>query len=98
MKAGNFYPADMDPHGDTGKRLKTFTVLYMEGSEFKREVAEGKVISAAKSEVEIATSYPLEAKQVVYWIDVHKQDNLHFAMVKWVEKANDAYRVGLSLL
>ncbi len=88
----------MDPQGDAGKRLKTFTVLYMEGSEFKREVAEGKVIGAGKSEVEIATSYPLEEKQVVYWMDAHKQDNLHFAMVKWVEKADEAYRVGLSLL
>ncbi len=97
MTTRNTYPAWMNPDGET-EGLKKFTVLYMEGSDFKREKAEGKVVSAAKSEIEIATSFPLEAKQVVYWIDTHKQDNFHFAMVKWVEKTSEAYRVGLSLL
>ncbi len=86
----------MNPDETDG--LKKFTVLYLEGSEFKREEAVGKVISVTKPEIEIATSYPLEAKQVVYRIDTHKRDNFHFAMVKWVEQMNANYRVGLTLL
>jgi hypothetical protein len=65
MATRNTFPAGTNDQGD-GKEFKTFTVLYMEGPDFKREKAEGKVVKAAKSEVEIATSYPLEAKQVVY--------------------------------
>lgn len=97
MTTRKTFPAGINPHGET-EDLKQFTVLYMEGPDFKRENAEGKVISAAKSEIEIATSFPLRAKQVVYWADKHKQDNLHFAMVKWAKRKDDAYRVGLSLL
>ncbi len=97
MPAKKTHPAWATPDAETDG-LKEFTVLYIEGSKFKRENAEGKVISVTKPEVEIATSYPLEAKQVVYWGDSHKQDNFHFAMVKWVEKTGDVFRVGLSLL
>jgi len=74
-----------------------FTVLYMEGSAFKREEAEGKVLSLAESEIEIATRCSLKPKQMLYWVDRHKKDNIHFAAVKWCKKSDDAYRVGLSL-
>ena len=75
-----------------------FTVLYMEGSEFKREEAEGKVLSLGESEIEISTRFSLQPKQMLYWVDRHKKDNLHFATVKWCKKSDDAYRVGLSIL
>jgi hypothetical protein len=75
-----------------------FTVLYMEESAFKREKAEGTVLSVAESQIEIATSFPLKPKQMLYWVDKHKSGNFHFAMVKWAAKSGDTYRVGLSLL
>jgi hypothetical protein len=78
--------------------MKQFTVLDMEGPEFTREKAEGKIISATKTEMEIATAFPLQPKQLICWVDEHKKDNLHFAVVKWAKKAGDTYRVGLSLL
>lgn len=70
----------------------------MEGSEFKREEAEGKVLSLGESEIEISTRFSLQPKQMLYWADRHKKDNLHFATVKWCKKSDDAYRVGLSIL
>ncbi len=75
-----------------------FTVLYMEGAEFKREEAEGKVLRLGESEIEISTGFSLEPKQMLYWVDKHKKDNYHFATVKWCEESDDAYRVGLSIL
>ncbi len=74
-----------------------FTVLYMEGSKFQREEAEGKVLSVRESEIEISTGFHLKPKQVLYWVDRHRENNLHFADVKWCEKSDDVYRVGLSI-
>jgi hypothetical protein len=74
------------------------TVLYREESVFKRDSAEGKVLSIDKSEIEISTSFPLKANQVLYWADRHKKDNFHLAIVRWSKKSDDAYRVGLSIL
>jgi hypothetical protein len=87
----------MNPQGET-EGFKEFTVLYMEGFEFKRGKAEGKVISVDKPEIVIETSFPLQPKQVVYWVDKHKKGNVHFATVKLVKRTKDTYRVGLSLL
>jgi hypothetical protein len=78
--------------------MKQFTVLDMEGPQFTRAKAEGEVISATKTEIEIATAFPLQAKQLICWMDEHKKDNIHFAVVKWVKKTGNTYRVGLSLL
>jgi hypothetical protein len=75
-----------------------FTVLYREKAVFKRDMAQGKVLSIGKSEVEISTSFPLKANQVLYWADRHKKDNFHLAMVRWSKKSDDTYRVGLSML
>jgi hypothetical protein len=75
-----------------------FTVLYMEGDEFRREKAEGKVLSLGKSEIEISTRFFLKPKQMLYWVDRHKKDNIHFAAVKWCKKSDDDYRVGLSII
>ena len=75
-----------------------FTVLYMEGSEFKREEAEGKVLSLGECELEISTRFSLQPKQMLYWVDRHKKDNFHFATVKWCKESDDVYRVGLSIL
>jgi hypothetical protein len=75
-----------------------FTVLYREESVFKRDMAQGKVLRIGKSEVEISTSFPLTANQVLYWADRHKKDNFHLAMVRWSKESDDAYRVGLSML
>ncbi len=74
-----------------------FTVLYIEGSEFKRAEAEGTVLCVGKSDMEISTRFSLEPNQMLYWVDKHKADNHHFARVKWCEKSDDAYRVGLSI-
>ncbi len=74
-----------------------FTVLYMKGSKFNREEAEGKVLSVSEAELEISTRALLEPNQILYWVDKHKLDNLHFAAVKWCKKSYDAYRVGLSI-
>ena len=75
-----------------------FTVLYMDGSAFKRENAEGKVLSLGEFEIEISTRFSLEPNQMLYWVDRHKEDNLHFATVKWCRKSDDYYRVGLSII
>jgi len=75
-----------------------FTVLYMEGSAFRREEAEGKVLSLGEFEVEISTRFHLEPNQMLYWVDRHKENNLHFAAVKWCKQSDDAYRVGLSII
>jgi hypothetical protein len=75
-----------------------FTVLYREESVFKRDMAQGKVLRVRKPEVEISTSFPLKANQVLYWADRHKKDNFHLAMVRWSKKLNDTYQVGLSML
>ena len=87
----------MNPQRET-EGFKEFTVLYMAGPDFKREKAEGKILIVGESEIEISTSFPLKPKQMLYWVDKHKKGNFHFAMVKWSEKTNDTYRVGLSLL
>jgi hypothetical protein len=79
-------------------QIKQFTVFDMEEPEFKREKGESKIINATKTEVEIATGFPLHPKQLIYWADEHKKDNLHFAVVKWAKKMGNTYRVGLSLL
>ncbi len=75
-----------------------FTVLCMEGSDLKREEAEGTVLSLSESEIEISTRFFLEPRQMLYWVDRHKKENFHYAAVKWCEKLDDAYRVGLSVL
>jgi hypothetical protein len=75
-----------------------FTVLYREESVFKRGKAEGKVLRIDKSEIEISTSFPLKANQVLYWADRHKKDNFHLAMVRLSHKSDDTYRVRLSIL
>jgi hypothetical protein len=75
-----------------------FTVFDMEEPEYKRETGEGTVISATKTDIEIATDFPLQPKQLIYWEDEHKKDNLHFAVVKWAKKTGNTYEVGLSLL
>jgi hypothetical protein len=75
-----------------------FTVLYREASAFKRADAEGTVLNIGRSEIEISTSFPLKANQVLYWADRHKKDNFHLAMVKWSKKSDESLRVGLSML
>ena len=75
-----------------------FTVLYLEDSAFKRDSAEGKVLRIDKSEIEISTSLPLKAKEVLYWADRHKKNYFHLAMVRWSKETDDAYRVGMSML
>jgi hypothetical protein len=78
--------------------MKEFTVLDMEGPEFTLAKAEGKVISVTRTEIEVATAFPLQPKQLICWADEQKKDNLHFAVVKWAKKTGNIYRVGLSLL
>jgi hypothetical protein len=90
-------------HGETNFRGEPvgqikFTVCDMEETEFKRERGESKVISATKTEIEIATGFPLQARQLIFWEDEYKQDTLHFAVVKWAKKTGNSYRVGLSPL
>ncbi len=92
------YHEGRKPQGETGEDLYDFTVLYMEGSDFKREKIKGRLIRAGVPEVEISTTFPLQPKQVVYWGEKHKKDHLQFGMVKWVSKTGDTCRVGLSLL
>jgi hypothetical protein len=98
------------PHSEKNSQEKTvrhdlsvgydiaLTVLYREDAEFKRAHAEGRVLYIGRSEIEISTSFPLKANQVLYWADRHKKDNFHLAMVKWSQKAGDSCRVGLSML
>ncbi len=74
-----------------------FTVLYKEGSAFRREDAKGKVLLVGKSEIEISTKFSLEPNQMLYWADRHRKDSMHFATVKWCRKSGDDYRVGLSI-
>ncbi len=72
MTTQKTHPAGMSRDETDG--LKKFTVLYMEGFEFKREKAEGKVIAVAKPKIEIATPhdpdrffvYGLSAKHYLY--------------------------------
>jgi len=72
--------------------------LYLEESAFQRDTAEGKVLRIDQSEIEISTSYPLKAKEVLYWADRHRKNYFHLAMVRWSKKSDDAHRVGLSML
>jgi hypothetical protein len=76
----------------------TFRILYREEAVFKRDKANGKVLRIGKSEIEIATAFPLKVSQVLYWADRHKKDALHVATVKWSKKSDDTYRAGLSVL
>jgi hypothetical protein len=81
------------------KETKEFTVLDMDGPEFVRGKAEGKIISESKTEIEITTGFPLQPRQLIYWVDQHKKEKgLHFAVVKQAKKTGDTYRVVLSLL
>jgi hypothetical protein len=79
-------------------QIKQFTVFDMEEPESMRVKGESKIISATKTEIEIITDFPLQPKQLIYWDDEHKKNNLHFAVVKWAKKIDSTYRVGLSLL
>jgi hypothetical protein len=74
------------------------TILHMEGSAFRREKAEGTVLSVGESEIEISTNFPLKPNQMLYWVDRHKKGNFHYAMVKWSKKSDDTYQAGLSIL
>jgi hypothetical protein len=78
--------------------LTQFTVFDMDGPEFTRETAEGKIIGIVGTEIEIATGFPLQPRQLICWGDEHKKDNLHFAVVRRARKTGNAYRVRLSLL
>ncbi len=84
--------------GEAAEGFHNFTVLYLEEGEFKRERAEGTFASPGTSELQMSTSFPLQPKQVVYWVDMKNKDELQFAMVKWSEKKGGIYKVGLSLL
>ncbi len=68
------------------------------GGAFRREEAKGKVLRVDESEIEISTRFSLKPKQMLYWADRHKKDNIHFATVKWCRKSADDYRVGLSII
>jgi hypothetical protein len=81
------------------KETKQFTVLDMDGPEFVRGKAEGKIISVSKTKIEITISFPLQPRQLICWVDQHKkEEGLHFAVVKQAKKTGDTYRVVLSLL
>jgi hypothetical protein len=87
-----------NPQEKTGEDTHDFTVLYMEGSDFRREKIEGTFIHVRKHEVEIESSFLLQPKQVLYWDDKQDRGTLRVAMVKWVKETGDTYRAGLSLL
>jgi len=72
-----------------------FTVLSMQGSEFRRIHSAGTIIDASKTGVEVMTEFPLQPGQVLQWDDRHKQNRLHIALVKWSREQDDHYRAGL---
>jgi len=76
----------------------SFTVLYKDGSEFKRDKTTGKILSVDKAEIVVTTSYQLKPGQMLKWVDVHKKGNLHFALVKWSKASGDICTAGLSIL
>lgn len=76
----------------------SITVLYMDGSEFKREKIQGKIFGVDRSSVVVETGYALKPGQMLKWADRHKKGNLHFAMVKSSERHGNNYSATLSLL
>jgi len=75
-----------------------FVVLYMETTDFKRVKSAGKIVDRSETGIGLLTEFPLEAGHVLEWDDMHKEDKLHIAMVKWAEKQDALYRAGLMFI
>jgi hypothetical protein len=75
-----------------------FTVLMMQGSEFRRVHATGAITDVSKAGIEILTEFPLQPGQVLQWDDRHKQKQLHIALVKWSQKQDDLFKAGLMFI
>jgi hypothetical protein len=76
----------------------SFTVLFMDDSDFKRANTSGEVLDASKAGMGLLTTFPLEAGHVLEWDDKHQEGRLHIAMVRWAQKQNDHYRAGVMFI
>ncbi len=75
-----------------------FTILFMQSSELKRVDSNGEIIDTSLSGLGIRTEFPLEAGHIVEWEDQHQKGNLHIAMVRWSQRLDNHYRVGLKFV
>lgn len=77
---------------------QNFVVLSMHGPDFHRIESSGTFINASRAGLEIVTMFPLQPGQVLQWDDMHDQNKLHMALVKWAQESGDHYKAGLMFL
>ncbi|TAN40175.1 MAG: hypothetical protein EPN25_08540 [Nitrospirae bacterium] len=85
---------DREPYEDS----ISFTVLYMQEADFRREDSSGKVIDKSSAGLGMLTGFPLEPGHILEWDDKHQEGKLHIAMVRWAIQMDDCFRVGLMFI